>query len=172
MKKVFALLIMASILGLMGCNTINLKTYNGKPLSIAIIGEIPKIRENIIEFKEIGFSELEVKDSLEKYDAIFITKDNLEEAANKKYINIYKNSSIPFFFIENEKGHIPYTIENLSYEDIPNNNSKYYITGLVFNGDDTFKTYGYGLYNDIKNEKNIKDVYSRVFTTISELSKI
>ena len=172
MKKTIALLIIASFFGLIGCNSINLKEYNGKPLSIAIIGEIPKIGENNIEFKEIGFSDMQSNDTLEKYDAIFITKDNLEEAANKKYINIYKNASIPFFFIENEKGHIPYTIENLSYEDIPNGNSKYYITGLVFNGDETFKTYGYGLYNDIKNEKNIKDVYSRVFTTISEISKI
>ncbi|WP_225983678.1 MULTISPECIES: hypothetical protein [Bacillaceae] len=36
--------------------------------------------------------------------------------------------------------------------------------------DDTLKKWGYGLYNDEKNDEHIKDVYSRIFKTIDELN--
>ena len=104
---------------------------------------------------------------MNKYDAVFITKDNLQEASEEKYSLIYKKSKIPFFFIQSEKYHIPFTIEEISYEEIPDVDNLNYATGIIYNNDRT-QAWGYGLYNDIENETNIKDVYSRMFETISE----
>ncbi|WP_158523412.1 hypothetical protein [Clostridium taeniosporum] len=42
-----------------------------------------------------------------------------------------------------------------------------YATGIICN-DNKLKYVGYGLYNDIENQENIKDVYSRIFETISK----
>ncbi len=75
------------------------KAYDGRGLSIGSIGESPEIREKQVTFTKIGFKDLEQEDYDSKYAAIFITKDNLSEAAQQKYAQIYKNSGIPFFFI-------------------------------------------------------------------------
>ena len=142
-------------------------TYNGRSLSVGIIGEIPKVREKQVNFIEIEFSDLE-KDTLDsKYDAVFITKNNLQEASEERYSLIYKKSKIPFFFIQSEKSHIPFTIEEISYEEAPDVNDLNYATGIIYKNDN-FESWGYGLYRDIENEANIKDVYSRIFETISE----
>lgn len=42
-----------------------------------------------------------------------------------------------------------------------------YAVGVLFNGDN-YTYVRYGLYNDTENEKNIEDVYSRIFESIEE----
>lgn len=154
---------------LTGCWNSNIdktKEYGGGELIIGIIGSTPEVKEVQVRFEKIDFEFLrdDIFDS--QYDAIFITRDNLSEASKAKYATIYKNSKIPFYFIESEKGHVPFTEEELSYEDVPDFKDMTYITGLLCIRD---KVWGYGLYNDTKSEINVKGVYSRVFEDISEI---
>ena len=154
---------------LIGCSNSDIdktEKYTGQKLSIGIIGDIPQIREEQIEFEEIDFDFLKDDDFDSKHDAIFITKDNLKEASNAQYVPIYKISKIPFYFIENEKSYVNFIKGDLSYEDEPNTEDGMYITGLLYSEDKFWK---YGLYNDTKNETNIKAVYSRMFEDISNM---
>jgi hypothetical protein len=107
-----------------------------------------------------------IKPWMGKYNAIFITKDNFSEASNAEYAPIYRKSKIPFYFIDNEKSHVNFIEEDLSYEDEPDFNDGMYIDGVLYIKD---KHWGYGLYNDTKSETNIKAVYSRVFEDISKI---
>jgi len=141
--------------------------YDSRVLSIGIIGDTPKISEKQVTFTKIQFSDLE-KDTIDsKYDAIFITKINLSEASQGKYASIYKKSKIPFFFIQTEKSYIPFTEKDLTYNNAPKFTDQSYATGIMYNGNE-LNSWGYGLYNDIENQANIKEVYSQIFETISQ----
>ncbi|WML32988.1 transcription elongation factor GreAB [Clostridium sp. OS1-26] len=173
MKRIrgyFLLVIILSVLT--ACNklqpqSIKTNSYGGRALNIGIIGEAPEIREKQVKFVKIQFPDLEKEKFDSRYDAIFITKDNLSEAAQGKYASIYKKSKIPFLFIQTEKSYIPFIQEDLSYEKAPKMSDKTYATGIICNGNNV-KYWSYGLYNDIENQANVKDVYSRIFETISE----
>jgi hypothetical protein len=102
-----------------------------------------------------------------QFDAIIISEDNLSEASQVKYKSIYKETKIPYFFIQSDKSHVPFTQEDLSYEDVPNLSEWAYAIGILYD-DEHFIYWEYGLYNDIENHKNIDDVYTRIFQTISQ----
>jgi len=151
---------------LVACNSPNSQEYGGESLEIAVVGNPPKINETKIVFNEIDISNID--GNLDGYDAVFIMKDFLEEAAEEKYAEVYQTSPIPFFFIETEKSYLPFVDEDLTYEGALSTKSKSYATGVIYEGE-KITYWEYGLYNDQKNEKNIKDAYSRIFTTIDEL---
>lgn len=155
---------------LTGCsantNVDKTEKYAGEELRIGIVGNIPEIRESQVEFEEINFEFLKEDEFDSKYDAIFITKENLSEASNAEYVPIYKKSKIPFYFIGNDKSHVNFIKEDLSYEDEPHWEDGKYITGLLYREN---KYWGYGLYNDKVSDMNIKALYSRVFEDISKI---
>lgn len=168
MKKIIFYLIMI-LTFLTGCSVTNVdktEKYQGERLRIGIIGDVPEIRESQVKIEKMDFDFLKEDDFNPEYDAIFITRDNLYEASNAKYSSIYKISKIPFYFIGNEKTHINFIEEDLSYEDEPDSKDGMYITGLLYTQDKVWK---YGLYNDTESKINIKGVYSRVFEDISEI---
>ncbi|AIY78845.1 transcription elongation factor GreAB [Clostridium cagae] len=169
MRKYFKVItVIVAVIFLSGCNNIKFEEYTGKILNVGVIGEIPEVREDNIVFNKITFKDLEEKNILSRYDAIFITKDNLIEASDGKYSSIYKEGIVPFFFIESKKGDIPFIYEELSYEEVPQQgNPPSYAVGIYIK-DNKLSSIEYGLYNDIENKKNIEDVYSRIFKTISE----
>ncbi|NFG24342.1 transcription elongation factor GreAB [Clostridium botulinum] len=169
MRKYFkAITIIIVVILLSGCNNIKFEKYIGENLNVGVIGEIPEVREDNVAFNKITFKDLEEKNTLSKYDTIFITKDNLIDASEGKYSSIYKEGIVPFFFIESTKGDIPFIYEDLSYEEVPQqSNPPSYAVG-IYKKDNKLSSIEYGLYNDIENKKNIEDVYSRIFTTISE----
>lgn len=147
-------------------STINTPEYIGKSLSLGVVGEAPKIREEHVSFTRISFEELEDYTELSSnYDAVIIMKDHLEEAAEGKYAKVYKNADIPFFFMESTKSYMPFVLEEVSYDhpSLKNYNSDMYATGYLHleQGD---RVWGYGIPK--VNEPNIKDAYSRIFTTI------
>jgi len=172
MKKTIFTLIMVLIF-LMGCSVTNVdktEKYQGERLRIGVIGDVPEIRESQVKFEKIDFDLLKEDDFNSRYDAIFITQNNLPDASKDEYAVIYKNSNIPFYFIETEKSYVPFAYEGLSYENALDFAKDMYITGLLYNKNNSkYRTWGYGLYNDTKNEPNIKGVYSRVFADISEI---
>ncbi|WP_445491526.1 hypothetical protein [Niallia sp. 03133] len=146
------------------------ETYQGEGLSIAVVGELPKIKEEQITFHEISFGELTTKE-LDSYNAVFIMKENLKKAAESQYADVYLNSTIPFFFI-GTNNYVPFTEKDLEYEktwDWTAGNS-YAVGVLKSQENDTLKEWEYGLYNDEKTAEHIKDVYSRIFKTIAELN--
>ncbi len=172
MKKLF-ILILLILLVLSGCSSDTIKTqlYQGKNLVIGVIGNAPVVREDNIRFETIGFNDLEkVGDLSSEFDAILIMKEHLSEASEAKYAKVYKDSGIPFFFIESEKSYIPFIEEDILYEEVPEVKDQTYATGYFQSGEKG-EYWGYGLYNDKVNESNIQDVYSRIFSTIESIRK-
>lgn len=167
MKKIIGVLMGLIICMMVGCNTVNSTKYNGRNLNIAVVGEVPTVRENIVTFNKVSFSDLKKEKFSKDYDAVFISEENLSEASKGEYSYIYKKSTIPFFFIGGQKDHVPFIYEDLSYEEVPNTQSQMYAVGILFDNDD-YNYVGYGLYNDTKNKENIEDVYSRIFKSIDE----
>lgn len=95
MKRILGYFLLVITLSIFtSCNKLqsqSVKTnpYAGRALGIGIIGEAPEVREEQVRFTKIQFSDLEEKTFDSQYDAIFITKDNLLEAAQGKYAAIY-----------------------------------------------------------------------------------
>lgn len=143
--------------------------YTGKPLKIGVIGEFPDVNESKVSFISIDFNDLLSEDEIQKLDAVIIMKKHLQEASNSKYANVYQNSEKPFFFIESTKSYLPFVDENTRYDDAIDVNSGSYATGYI-NVDGKHTYWGYGLYDDQVNKKNIRDAYSRIFKTIEEYS--
>ena len=139
--------------------------YDGDKLSIGIIGDAPEIRETQIDFEEINFDSIKEDGFDSQYDAIFITKENLSQASNAEYTQVYKQASIPFYFIESDKTYVNFIKEDQAYADEPDSEHGMFIIGLFYKNNEFWE---YGLYNDVKNETNIKGVFSRVFKGISE----
>lgn len=174
MKRIFPFTFIILIIILAtGCtttaDTVDTPLYSGQSLSLAVIGEVPKVREEHIKFINISFDELEDYTKLSSvYDAVFIMKEHLSEAAQGKYAKVYKNAGIPFFYIESTKSFMPFVAEELSYDDISDTGSGMYATGYLAS-DKGDRSWGYGLYNNIVNAPNIKSAYSRMFTTIDSV---
>lgn len=166
-KSIFVLSGIIALTSL-GCSQINNdKLYKGRSLDIAIIGEVVKINNDRIDFVNMELSDLDNIEKIKDKDAIFITKDNLDKASERQYVELYRKIEKPIFFIDNIKGHIPFTNTEVLYKDVPKIEDGSYATGLRFK-EDEFKFCGYGLYNDIENEKNIIDIYFRIFNDISD----
>lgn len=142
--------------------------YEGKRLTIGVIGKTPIVREKNIIFKNIELKDLSSGNLSPEYNAIFIMKEHLSKAAKAPYAKIYKNSGIPFFFIETKKSYLPFVNEDMDYEDFPDSKSGDYAAGF-YQGDDNGTYWGYGLYNNTVNDINILDVYSRIFNTIENV---
>jgi hypothetical protein len=169
MNKISMILLFICFI-LAGCNsdTNDTPRYEGKSLVIGVIGDAPNIREKNVDFKIITFKQLEDQNISPDFDAIFIMKEHLTEAANQKYAKVYKNAGIPFFFMESKKSYLPFINEEMSYDDVPELTSDNYATGYFQSGNE-HQHWGYGLYNDKANEPNIEDAYTRIFTTIESL---
>lgn len=155
---------------LAGCSSDKIQTprFEGQSLVIGVIGDASNIRENNVIFRSLTFNQLEAQKLSPDFDAIFIMKEHLTDAANPKYAKVYQNAGIPFFFIESKKSYLPFINEEMSYDDVPELTPDNYATGYFQFGKE-YQYWGYGLYNDKANETNIEDVYTRIFTTIDSL---
>ena len=93
-------IIILSLICLIGCHNIKFEKYDDKNLNIGIIGEISKVRKDNITFNKIGFEDLEEENILKKYDAVFITKDNLSEASRENMLIFIKNVEFLSFLLK------------------------------------------------------------------------
>ena len=171
-KKIMKTLLLVGLsILIVGCSQKpDFESYEGRELSVAVLGEKPEILEEQVELQEITFKEFNAQE-LRKYDAVFITKENFSQAAESQYAPLYSEANIPFFFIENNKDEYPFIDAELSYEDareIPYHN--YYATSFLETPNNEQRTVRYGLYNDEVNEENIKEAFSRMFKTVEESS--
>ena len=152
-----------------GKNGPKFENYDGTPLKIAVVGDEPKIKENeLITFTQINFGDLQDINSND-YDAVFIMKEFLKKASESKYAELYKTTNLPFFFIQSEKLTYAFTNEDSSYEKARRLSNLEYAVGY-YSKEDGHLGWKYGLYNDQESQKNILDVFSRIFKTIEELN--
>jgi hypothetical protein len=159
---------------LSACKTNNVidEPYEGVPLKIAIVGEVPKVREEQINFNKFSLDELQ-NINAGMYDAVFIMEDHLPAASNQNYVDIYKEKKVPFFFVGSKADTIPFQdLENpVSYEEEVKkvNDTQNFISGILYDGEE--KGYrGWEFSYPIKNSKEQRDhvegVYSEVFKVI------
>ncbi|MYL32940.1 hypothetical protein GLW05_04950 [Pontibacillus yanchengensis] len=146
--------------------------YKGTPLTIAIIGDTPNVKEEQVNFHEIKLSEV-INIPKNKYNAVFIMEEYLGEAAHKKYRDAYQSLEVPVFFVRSKASHMPFiNMENqISYEKYEDrvNDTQDFITGLWYpKSKEEFKTFrfGYRVENDEFQRDNVQGVYSSVFKKI------
>lgn len=145
--------------------------YEGNPLRIAVIGDLPKVKEEQVTFIEMSLNEMKEK-NLEAYDAVFILEDHLFEAAESQYANVYLNSLTPFFFMGTDN-FVPFTEEDLPYnKDWDWRPGLNYAVGILASPEnDSRKYWGFSLYNDEKTDEHIQELYSRTFGVVEELNQ-
>jgi hypothetical protein len=109
MNKIIPIVLLILIM-LTGCKsaTVDTPLYNGKNLVIGVIGDSPKVKEENVKFKNINFNTLEEDKNLSsQFNAIFIMKEHISEAASSKYAAVNSSGGSQLgtvFFI--------YTIQN------------------------------------------------------------
>lgn len=114
MKKILLIL---SLLLLVACSNDEVK-YDGAPLKIAVVGDIPELNNEKIHFEPISLDEFS-EDTLHistNFNAVMITPVIFEEASDDRFVEVYKNSKMPFIFFDSTKRHFPFTREGLTYE--------------------------------------------------------
>ncbi|MBP3951781.1 hypothetical protein [Bacillus suaedae] len=169
-KIIFSLSVFLFLICMAACSSRpDFELYNGNPLNIAIIGEIPEVKEDQISFEKIDFDYL-LKEDIKYYDAVFITKENLSEASESRYAEVYLNSYLPFFFIEATTSYRPFIEKDLTYEDDLDLKeiSNHYAIGFLSSDEGEDKYWYYGLYNNKESPENIKGMYSRIFSTTED----
>lgn len=168
-RSALSVFIFSFLLLLSACSdSASFDVYKGSDLTIAVIGEPPEITEDSIKFVEMSFQELETTER--SFDAVIITEENLIEASSEQYADVYLRSPIPFFFISANETAPFYIKENTFNKEWQWSPGENYAVGILpSKEEDEVNSIGYGLYNDELTEEHVKDVYTRIFTTISEL---
>lgn len=120
MKKLEGITFLALIILVLSACTSDsdFELYKGKPLRIAVIGEPPEVKEEQVKFTKISFDKMTNKE-LNSFDAVFIREDNLFEAAEDRYTDVYLDSTIPFFFIGTDN-FIPFVEKDMEYDKTMN----------------------------------------------------
>jgi len=178
-KKIILLFLQILLLSIIiGCSNTNFEDQNtieitpsDAYLTIGVIGAPPEINEKNITFKPYSLEQLDENND-PTLDALFVMPEHLEEAAEPEFAQLYRRLPYPTFFIGSEKLAYAFTEIDVTYETAFTGDKLMYTRGVFFNPDtETYQGWEFGLYNDVKNEKNIKEMYTRVFETISNLEK-
>lgn len=85
LKWIFLLLVSALIV-VLSVYLLHLRSvkYEGRPLTIAVIGDFPEIKEEQVSFEEITFDDV-MNNDFDSYDAVFIMPENLSQASEIPY---------------------------------------------------------------------------------------
>ena len=81
------------LLTLSACSNNEVK-YDGTPLKIAVIGDIPELNNEKIHFEPISLDEFseDVVQISTNFDAVMITPVMFEEASNDRFVEVYNSS--------------------------------------------------------------------------------
>ncbi|MCP1144598.1 amino acid oxidase [Lysinibacillus endophyticus] len=150
--------------------SINKVKYDGAPLNIAVIGNIPELKNEKIHFESLSLEK--VNEDISKLptnlDAIMLTPNVFEAASDDKYIEVYKGLELPIIFFDSNKRHYPFVNEGLTYEtanfDVLDNGSHttIYLHNINANKFETWYFY-------LNDKKDINALYTEVFEKIEEL---
>jgi len=170
-KKFF--LLIGIIVLLVSCNEVkDPLIYNVKELTVGVIGSSPEINDEKIKFKEITFTDLKSDIITKNLDGIIIMKEYLKEADDNQYVENYRALSIPIFFMQSTKAHIPFTNKGVTYDSIPDVQESYATGYLCTKEEGQFKeqTWRYQLKDNKENKDNIQDIYTQIFKTIESVT--
>ncbi|MEK4385808.1 amino acid oxidase [Solibacillus sp. FSL W7-1464] len=117
LNKILSIIFIFSLLTLSACSNNEVK-YDGEPLKIAVIGDIPELNNEKIHFEPISLDEFseDTAHSSTNFDAVMITPVMFEEASHDRFVDIYNNSKIPIIFFDSEKRNLPFTNGGTTYE--------------------------------------------------------
>ena len=171
MNVVYLLFLILLAFSLSACSpSPEFERYKGSSLQIAVVGEAPDIKEEQVKFTEIPLEEL-TDEGIKAYDAVVILENNLPEAAEDQYADLYLDSTIPFFFMGTDN-YVPFVEKELAYDQSMDwTAGTDYAVGILRTKEDSVKKWAYGLYNDEKTDEHVREVYSRIFETIDELEQ-
>lgn len=170
MKKVILII---SLLLLVSCSNQEMN-YEGAPLKIAVIGDVPEMNNGKITFEAITLEEFSEKslEAASMWDAVMITPRMFENASNDSFIEVYNNSKLPVIFFDSPKRHLPFVNDDVTYKTanwkLLNNGShttiylNSYLADSEENKEDAWYFY-------LKDEKKINKLYEEVFKKIEEL---
>lgn len=171
MKK--AILIIISLLLLVSCSNQNVN-YEGAPLKIAVIGDVPEMNNEKITFETITLEEFSEKDWLATsgFDAVMVTPSMFEEASDDRFVEVYNNSKLPIIFFDSPKRHFPFVNDSITYKtahwESLNNGSH---TTIYLNDHiaDSGESKQDAWYFYLEDEKMINKLYEEVFQKIEKL---
>lgn len=167
---------MLALVLLVACqsNGEEVKPYEGGPLNIAVVGEIPNVREEQVNFEKLSLHALTEIDA-SMYDAVFIMENHLSDAANQKYVDMYREKKVPFFFVGSKANTIPFQdLENpVSYEEEAQkvNDTESFISGMLFVGEDEGYrgwNFPYPIEDSEIQRDNVEGIYSEVFKVVEK----
>lgn len=157
------------ILNLSACSKEEVK-YDGEPLKIAVIGDLPELNNEKIHFESISLKELS-EDTVQistNYDAIMITPLMFEEASNDRFVEVYNNTKIPFIFFDSEKTDLPFTNGGLTYESARweslknGSHTTIYLSDINANREDAWYFY-------LNDKKELDVLYKEIFEKVEML---
>lgn len=166
-------LLIISLLLLVSCSNQDVN-YEGAPLNIAVIGDVPEMNNEKIKFKTITLEEFNEKDleATSVLDAVMITPSMFEKASEDSFIEVYNNSKLPIIFLDSSKRHIPFVNEDITYQTAPSkslNNDSHttiYLNSYLADSEESKEDVWY-FY--LKDAKKINKLYEEVFKKIEEL---
>ncbi|MYL57839.1 hypothetical protein GLW20_09995 [Virgibacillus halodenitrificans] len=149
--------------------------YEGTSLELAVVGKEPDVREKQLNFSEISLEEL-YNTPTDNYDAVFIMKEHLYEASKEKYIEMYRDKEMPFFFVESKASHVPFIkMENPeSYEQTAEkiDDTQNFISGILYvGGEKEYRSwkFSYPIQDSEIIRDDVQGIYSAVFKVIDDL---
>lgn len=141
--------------------------YSKSNLTIGVVGKAPGINTDNIELKEITINDL-AKETVKDMDGVLVMEDQLAEASKSKYVKLYQEADIPFFFMGSKMGMAPFLDENMAYDEESSGEEfeSYYAYGFHMTKDGTLKNWTFGLHDNKETSKNIQNVITRIFKII------
>lgn len=145
--------------------------YDGTPLKIAVIGDIPELNNEKIHFEPISLDEFseDVVQISTNFDAVMITPLMFEEASDDRFVDIYSNSEMPIIFFNSNRGQYPFVFEKMNYQvaqdhTIMDNGSHttIFLWNVEENKSDTWYFY-------LKDEKELDVLYKEIFEKVETL---
>ena len=143
--------------------------YDGAPLEIGVVGDIPEIKNEKIHLETLSFEALSdnSKKVSENFNAIMITPKAFEEASNDKFINVYEGLDIPIVFFDSAKTHKPFVHQGLTYDSAyeylkNGSHTTVYRYDAKINKEDAWYFY-------LENQKEVDALYTEIFKKIEQL---
>lgn len=163
------ILLILSLFLLVACSNDEVK-YDGTPLKIAVVGDVPKLNNEKIHFEPISLDEIS-EDTLHistNFDAVMITPVMFEEASDDRLVGVYNNSKLPIIFFDSTKSHYPFTRGGITFEtahwESLNNGSH---TTIYLSDNDANREDAWYFY--LTDDKELDILYKEIFQKIESL---
>jgi hypothetical protein len=163
--------IVLSILSIVACMIISAcsnekVSYEGPSLNVAVIGDIPDIHNENIQFKQISLEAFrtDAQKVSAQYDAVMITPTMFEKASNDQVAAAYERAAVPIIFFDSEKRHLPFVNKGMTY-DTANMAS-------LQNGSHTtvyMPTSADAWYFSLDSQQHVDQLYKEIFERVATL---